>query len=205
VRSTTFVFKALCTSIKKFGFFRVQTRAHRHVVGQSAAAPPKATHRPRPRLPHAPAPRGTLESSRATCAIARAVPARCAPRTAGPSAAPRRTRTGRGYRTTVASPPSPRYHRRGVQLINIARFPSSRRHRRPTAPSVPPPSSCAPIAFHGRATILAPSLGSIGPTRVACCSGRAYPVARAEPPWRPLPALTVHPRRRLLRPNFGHP
>jgi hypothetical protein len=74
VRSTPFVFKALCTSIQKIGVFRVQTRARRHVVGQCAAMPrrrpraapasPEDTRRPRSRLPQAPAPRGSSESPR---------------------------------------------------------------------------------------------------------------------------------------------
>jgi hypothetical protein len=45
VRSTTFVFKVLCTSIKKFGVFRVETQSHRHIDGQSAAAPRRRAHR----------------------------------------------------------------------------------------------------------------------------------------------------------------
>jgi hypothetical protein len=74
VRSTTFLFKALYTCSQFFGDIRVQTRAHRHIVGQSAAVlraperrPPR---RPRPhatraaRLPHAPAPRGSSKSPR---------------------------------------------------------------------------------------------------------------------------------------------
>jgi hypothetical protein len=48
-------------------------------------------------------------------------------------------------------------------------------------------------------------LGSIGPSRAACCPGRAIPVVGAEPPRRPPAALAVRPRWRLLRPNFGHP
>jgi hypothetical protein len=66
-------------------------------------------------------------------------------------------------------------------------------------------ASCAPTTSHSRATIPAPSLGSIGPSRAACCPGRAIPLAEAEPPRPPLPALTVRPHRRLLRSNFGHP
>jgi hypothetical protein len=132
VRSTTFVFKVLCTSIKKFIVFRVQTQSHRHVVGQCAAlprrrtrcaprphaghlsvrarAPPESTRRPRPRLPHAPHPEAPRSLLGATCAVTRAVLARCMPRTASPSATPRRTRTGRGRHTTVLSPWSRRRH-----------------------------------------------------------------------------------------------
>jgi hypothetical protein len=78
------------------------------------------------------------------------------------------------FAVTAASPARRHY-------INAARFPPSRRHRRSTAPPVPPPPSCAPTTSHGRATIPAPSLGSIGPPRAACCPGRSIPVAEAEP------------------------
>jgi hypothetical protein len=76
----------------------------------------------RPRLP---AGRGSLfpicrvprplESYRRARATDRAVPARCVPRTAGPSAAPRRTRAGRGR--------LPRPHLRGHTAVTPAEPP----------------------------------------------------------------------------------
>jgi hypothetical protein len=69
----------------------------------------------------------------------RAVPARCAPWTVGPSAAPRRTRTGQGGCATTASPSSRLRHRGGLP-IKTERHPALRaphqavgRHCRPRA------------------------------------------------------------------------
>jgi hypothetical protein len=75
VRSTTFVFKAWCTSIQKFVVIHIQTGAQRNEIAlagprhdvRANAAPLEATRQPKPRLPHAPVPRGSLESSHATC------------------------------------------------------------------------------------------------------------------------------------------
>jgi hypothetical protein len=180
-------------------------RPERRLGVRASAAPPEATRRLRSRLPQAPAPRGSLKSSRA--------------------ARRRRLRRTDRVRATdcrsvcgappYARRPRPPYHG-GISAVTVtspARHPPykyrsfspSRRHRRSIAPSVSPPSSCDPTASHGRATILAPSLGSVGPPRVTCCPGRAIAVAGAEPPRPPLPTLVVRPRWRLLRPNFGHP
>jgi hypothetical protein len=62
-----------------------------------------------------------------------------------------------------------------------------------------------PYASHDRATVHAPSLDPIEPSRATCCPGRALVVVGAEPPRPPPPALAVRPRRQLLRPNFGYP
>jgi hypothetical protein len=111
---------------------------------------------------------------------------------------PRPTYHGRISAVTPSSRPSHPYKCRTI-------FPSSRRQRRPTVPSAPPPSSCAPSVSHGRATAHVPSLDPIVPSRVACCPGRALAVAGAKPPRTPPPVLAVRPRRRFPRPNFGHP
>jgi hypothetical protein len=122
-------------------------RAPRQRAGQPRrprCTPPKAARRPRSHLPNAPAPRGSWESYRAACCRVRAVPAGCAPQTAGPMAASRRTRTGRGRVPR-------RYLRRPLQSprsraapINTPHFPLLHRHCHAAAPSVPPPSSSAP-------------------------------------------------------------
>jgi hypothetical protein len=145
-----------------------------------------------------PRPEAPRSLPRATRTAVRTVPARCAPRTAGPSTALRRMCADQGRRTTVAYPPSPRRHPRDIALINTARPPPSRRHRRSTAPSAPPPPSCVPTASHGRATIPAPSLGSIGPPHAACCSdrlsrrrSRAAATAAAGPRRAPTPTTSL--------------
>jgi hypothetical protein len=56
-----------------------------------------------------------------------------------------------------------------------------------------------------RPTIRDPFLDPIEPIRAACCLGRALAIAGTEPPRPPPPAITVRPRRQLLRPDFGHP
>jgi hypothetical protein len=78
----------------------------------------------------------------------------------------------------------------------IATPPRHLRHRRRAAP-LP--------AFHDRATAHAPSLDPIGLLRATCCPGRALVIAGAEPPRPPPPVLAMRPRRRVLRPNSGHP
>jgi hypothetical protein len=93
---------------------------------------------------HAPAPRGSWESSRAARRRVRTVPAGCAPRTADPTVAPRRTRVGRGRvprRYLRCLLPSPRSR---AAPINTPHFPLLRRHCHAVAPSAPPPLSSAP-------------------------------------------------------------
>jgi hypothetical protein len=143
VRSTTFVFKVLCTSIKKFGVFRVQTQSHRHVDGQSAAAPRRRArratsafaptpHRPRPTADRgAPSPcatpRGSSESSRGH---ARRRPRRTAPLRAT------------DHRSVSGAPP---YVRRPWPMYNgriSAVTPSSSRLSRPYKCRAFCPSSC---------------------------------------------------------------
>jgi hypothetical protein len=80
--------------------------------------------------------------------------------------------------------------------VGIAAPPRHPRRRR-RAPPHP--------ASHGRATAHAPFLDPIGPSRAACCPHRALVAARAEPPRPPPPVIVVHPRRRIPRPNSGHP
>jgi hypothetical protein len=114
VCSTTFVFKELRTSSQNFGDIRVQTKAHRHVVGSErrravtsraparraralAASASAPAHRPScVPSPRARAPR-LLEVFPGHASPSSApYPVGCAPRTAGPSAVPHRTRAGRG-------------------------------------------------------------------------------------------------------------
>jgi hypothetical protein len=76
----------------------------------------RAGRRPRPHtgqgvlLPHAPCPEA-WESSRPRSRLGPRRTGRCALRTAGPSAARRRTRAGRDGRATATSPASRRRHR----------------------------------------------------------------------------------------------
>jgi hypothetical protein len=99
-------------------------------------------------FPMCPRPEAPRSLPRATRTTVRAVPARCAPRTAGPSTALRRMCADQGRRTTVASPPSPRRHPRDIALINTARPPPprvdtaapprhQRRRRRAASPLLP--------------------------------------------------------------------
>jgi hypothetical protein len=94
--------------------------------------------------------------------------------------------TSRPYKYPTFSPP----------LAVIATPP---RHPRRLRRAAPLP------AFHGRATTHVPSLDPVEPSRATCCPSRARVVARAEPPRPTPPVLAVRPRRRILRPNFGHP
>jgi hypothetical protein len=84
----------------------------------SASAPPTAqghTLAEACSFPMRRAPRPGCPPGR-THATDRIVPARCAPRTAGPSAAPRRTRAGRGGRATTASLSSRLHHWVGFSI-----------------------------------------------------------------------------------------
>jgi hypothetical protein len=82
----------------------------------------RATRRPRPHagrgvpLPHALHPEAPGSPPGRAHATDHAVPARCAPRTADPSAAPHRTRASRGGRATTTSPSSRRRHRGGLPI-----------------------------------------------------------------------------------------
>jgi hypothetical protein len=170
-RSTTLVFISWSTFIQIFGEQFAQTGHQRNVLNRSAAmcdvarvlAPRPCAGRPRrPRRaaqgyrrprhtpPHAPRPEtlGVIPGPRAP---RRAVPARGSPRTGGPSAAPRRTRTGQGHRATEAScaitatspgwarlyKPSHAFPRAATTLLRA-------RHCRPPASSPPRPFSSAP-------------------------------------------------------------
>jgi hypothetical protein len=93
---------------------------------------------------HAPAPRGSWESARAARCHVRAVTARCAPRTAGPSAV-----------HTVHAPAEatvPRPHLQGRALVSTSEPPYLNRASFPllappplsVAPSAPPPVSSPP-------------------------------------------------------------
>jgi hypothetical protein len=125
----------------KNGVFRVQTSAQQH-FGQGVVAsrrrarrrprrprrtPPKATSRPRPRLSHAPVPQVPWESAQAARRRIRAVPARCAPRTASPSAAPA----------------VPRSHLRGHALVSMSNPAYLNRASSPLL--APPPLPAAPL------------------------------------------------------------
>jgi hypothetical protein len=74
----------------------------------------------------------------------------------------------------------------------------SPRHSRCRCRAAPLPAS------HSQASAHIPSIDPLEPS-CAICSGRARVVAGAAPPWPPLSAPVVRPRRRDLRPNTGHP
>jgi hypothetical protein len=155
VRSTTFVFKALCTCIqKKNGVSHFQTRDE---PGRAAHRPPRRQHPrhargftpPEPHLPRAHAPRGVSFSSHAT---RRLPPASCtrAERIVGPSAVPHAGRCRR--RTMAASSPSSGRHRRErapylKSLTPLTRAPSRRRSSHSTASAIDGRSVNLPSAF----------------------------------------------------------
>jgi hypothetical protein len=189
----------------------VAPRRHAHTSAPPSpsapeAAPAEAACRLRPRLPHALRPRGSLESSRAArCRLS--MPYWLSARH-GPSVRRRRptvhTPVEAGYhgrisgRAAITPEPSrsykyPAFFPSPVGIATPPRRP--RRHRR----AVPLPAS------HGQATAHIPSLDPLGPSRATCCPGRARVIAGAEPPRLPPPVLAVRPRRRVLRPNTGHP
>jgi hypothetical protein len=173
----------------------------------SASAPHPAQGRPPSQAAPSPpnVPQGSWESARAARRHVRAVPAGRAPRTAGPTAAPRRTHAGRGrvprlyLRRPLSSP------RSYAAPINTLHFPSSAgiatpsRHLRCRRRAMPLP------AFRSQATLHIPSLEPMEPSRATCCPGRAHAIAGAEPPRPPPSVPAARPCRRVLRPNSGHP
>jgi hypothetical protein len=134
--------------------------------------------------------------------LCRAVPARSLPRTAGPSAAFRRTRAGRGRRTTAESPPSPQRHWWGLAYKNRAPCPSSRRHRRP-----PRRRQSAASSGHPRRKP-APPMHLLG-TLEACVVAYLLSIARRHrsrsTPRPSPPAIVVHRRQVPFRPNSERP
>jgi hypothetical protein len=237
LRSTTFVFKVSCTLYKILEFSATR-------LGSNAAAPRRraarhartpgsivaglgvhATCRPRPdagrgmSLPHAPRPEAPGSPPGRAHSTDRAVPARCVPRTAGPSAAPtvRVSRTvGPSVAPAVRAPSEaavPRPHLQGHALVSASEPPYLNRAPFPllappplfAAPSAPPPVSSPPRPSSSAPILLEPPLDPVGPIRVACSPSRALVVVRTEPPRPPPPTIAVHPLRQLLRPNAGHP
>jgi hypothetical protein len=185
--------------------------AHAHVLRPRTCrprrprrAPPKVTRCPRLVLPHAPRPEaiGILPAARTPQTAPYRLGAHCGPsvrRRRPPVLAP--VEAGYHDHISAVTLPSPRpsrpykCHTFSPPHAGIAAPPHHPRRRR----RAPPPTS------HGRATVQAPFLDPIGPSHATCCPGRALVIAGAEPPRPPSPVFTVRPRRRVPRPNSGHP
>jgi hypothetical protein len=135
----------------------------------------------------------------------RGVPARGSPQTVGPSAAPGRTRVGRGGRATAASPASRRRHRGGLTYKNRSPSPPSSRHtERPAAIAATPLSS--PARSHSRPIR---HLDLLPRTPRGVCR-RFFARHCAPSPEPPHTAAVAAGHRRAqpsvpLRPNFEHP
>jgi hypothetical protein len=161
--------------------------------------PPAGRGVPLPHAPHPEAPR----SPPGPRAPRRAVPARGSPRTAGPSAAPRRRRVGQGSRAMVASP----CHRDvtgGASPIKTERHallaPSPPLHR---ALHCRPPVNSPPRPSLVRLTFLAYSLGALGTCTAARCSALHLPCRSRSLLEPPPPTVAARPRRSRPRSNPG--
>jgi hypothetical protein len=224
LRSTTFVFKILCTSIQTFGVIQFQTSAQQNKMCQARSAPRRrvATPSPRPRLgvcavrrTRPPADLGSLLRMRRAPrllgvltgrahAMDHAVPARCAPQTTGSSAAP--------VVRVPAEAAVPRPHPRGHALIITTKPPLFKPRvvpllapsLPPAAPSVPPPVNSHPCHSPVRLTFLAYSLRTLEAC-VVYLPGIARRRRSHSTP-RPSPSATAVRRRQVpLRPNSEHP
>jgi hypothetical protein len=165
-----------------------------------ACAPPDASMLPELRLPQAPAPRGASFSPYVTRRSPPAPYAR-AERTAGSSAVPRAGRD--------AAVPRRYLHRHLV--VTGKPEPYLRRHCLPAGehragrPPLPPSRQARPsTSTPSRPTTSHPSLGPAKAQALAHCPAQRPPRRHPKPP-RPSPlAAAARPRRRPLRPNFGH-
>jgi hypothetical protein len=133
VRSTTFLFTALCTSIQLFGVTRVRTGAQENVLAASRRAAPCRTEGPRPHapLPRGHAPQGAPQGPAPRSGLGVAPAARCAcgvvPRRVGPvspsASTGHRTRQGPSHALwgstgpRLAALPYPRSHAFLARLI----------------------------------------------------------------------------------------
>jgi hypothetical protein len=156
-------------------------------------------------------PRDASFLSCATCCSSPSEPYACVPRTgrtADPSRAPPYVRRPRLRRTTVESKPSPRRHRRTSALYKAANFPPRARHHRSYPLHHAIMTAAAELAFprlfQCRVNSLGVSPSSLGPNHTTPCPGRAPSRRQHHPPRPPPPVPAVRPRRRPLRPNFGH-
>jgi hypothetical protein len=128
--STTFLFTTLCTSIQNFGAFRVQTRAHRHVVGTErrradiarARAPAASASASARRPSRAPSPRARAPGRLEFLLCHASLPFAPYPAGSAPTEA---------ARSTATSSPSPhRHHRPSRPYLKAA--PSRAPHCRAT-------------------------------------------------------------------------
>jgi hypothetical protein len=159
-RSTTFVFKVLCTLVQNFGVNQFRIGAQQNKSGLNAlcaatsraparrALPPcvgrlgvhtRTPPKPRafPRLMSCPEMSRFYPAPRVASRRPRRTRARRAPGGPPVRPAPRRTRRSRLHRTTAESTPSPCRHRRSSALFRAAIFPLTpvtTAHARSTAP-----------------------------------------------------------------------
>jgi hypothetical protein len=169
-------------------------------LGICARLPPKASTPPEPRLPQTPAPRGASFSPRATRRPPPALYAR-AERTVGSSAVPRAS----------LDAVVPRRHLRRHPVVTGESAPYLRRHCLPAGehragrPPLPPSRQARPsTSTPSRPTTSHPSLGPAKAQALAHCPAQRPPRCHPKPQRSSPPAAAARPRRRPLRPNFGH-